>query len=166
MAAFFSNRWAIQRKSESRIPNPMASAQVSQASLKIFMQVAQVLYISYCGYFLSAGFAYRIFYLHCSNYLSFYTQMLGRAVNPWRKPHKGCRLGSCAALPRDFCTPAPGTAKKWLILHQFYSPTVRHVLWQCSPHTIIHPLCLIQVPVTLQGAEMRSNYNIGSYFNL
>lgn len=73
---------AIQRKSEIRIPKPMASTQVSRASLKTFMQVAYIFCTSYCGYFLSASFAQRVFYLGCSNYLSFYTQIFGRAVKP------------------------------------------------------------------------------------
>lgn len=87
----------------------MASAQVSQAALKIFTQVAHVFYTPSHGYFLSASCAHGIFYLGCSNYVSFYTQIFGRAVKPILEGCMRaagytavlCCLGTSARLPQE-----------------------------------------------------------------
>lgn len=128
------------------------------------MQVALTFYTYSCGYFLSANFAQRVFDHSCSHYLSFYSWESGEAHSECCVRAAGstaglCCPGSCARLPRNseevtnFARVLLSSCHTWFV-EMF--PT----------HTIIHPLCLIQVPLLLQGAKMKNNYIIRSYLNL
>lgn len=95
---------------------------------------------------------YIEYFFYCLFQLPYPTDtkhVFGRAVKPTDKAAWGLYI---TQLRCAVATPAPGTAQKQLILHQFYSP-VRHVLWQCSSQTIAinHLFLLIHILVLLQG---------------